>query len=137
MEGQLTDDTLTQEQAVEVARKRGEDALYQGRRATANAEDGRGQVRTMVRTMGRAVGDQVRAAASDAGATAQDLARQAREQAAVAGDVFYQQGARAGKYLTQNVNEYPLTALLIAAAIGYGVAYLTLREGAIPRGAHR
>ncbi len=132
MEGQLTDDTLTKEQAVEVARKRGEDALYQGRRATANAEDGRGQVRTM----GRAVGDQVRSAASDAGATAQDLARRAREQAAVAGDVFYQQGARAGKYLTQNVNEYPLTALFIAAAIGYGVAYL-MHGGAIPRGARR
>ena len=133
MEGQLTDDTLTKEQAVEVARKRGEDPLYQGRRATANAEDGRGQVRTM----GRAVGDQVRSAASDAGATAQDLARRAREQATVAGDKFYQQGARAGKHLTQNVNEYPLTALLIAAAIGYGAAYLMLREGAIPRGAHR
>ena len=124
MEGQLTDDTLTQEQAVEVARKRGEDALYQGRRATANAEDGRGQVRTM----GRAVGDQVRSAVSDAGATAQDLARRAREEAALASDVFYQQGARTGKYLIQNVNEYPLTALLIAGGIGYGMAYLMLRR---------
>ena len=55
-----------------------------------------------------------------------DLAlwRRAREQANVAGDVLYRQGQRAGEYLTQNVNEYPLTALLIAGMIGYGMAYL-------------
>jgi hypothetical protein len=100
MEGRLTDDTLTQEQAMEVARKRGNTALYQGRQVAANAEEGRGQVRTM----GRAVGDQVRSAVSDVGATAQDLARRAREEAAVASDMFYHHGARAGKYLIQNVN---------------------------------
>ena len=42
--------------------------------------------------------------------------------------MFYQQGARTGKYLIQNVNEYPLTALLIAGGIGYGMAYLMLRR---------
>jgi ElaB/YqjD/DUF883 family membrane-anchored ribosome-binding protein len=57
-------------------------------------------------------------------ATAQELARQAREQASAAGDVLYRQGQRAGEYLTQNVNEYPLTALLIAGMIGYGLAFL-------------
>src|SRR5829696_9591150 len=31
---------------------------------------------------------------------------------------------RAGEYLTRNVNEYPLAALMVAGAIGYGVAYL-------------
>ena len=124
MEGQLTDDTLTQEQAMEVARKRGNTALYQGRQAAANAEEGRGQVRATA----RAVGDQARSAVSDAGATAQDLARRAREEAALASDVLYQQGARTGKYLIQNVNEYPLTALLIAGGIGYGMAYLMLRR---------
>jgi hypothetical protein len=124
MEGRLTDDTLTQEQAMEAARKLGNNALYQGRQAAANAEEGRGQVRTM----GRAVGDQVRNAVSDAGATAQDLARRAREEAALATDVFYQQGARAGKYLIQNVNGHPLTALLIAGGIGFGMAYLMLRR---------
>lgn len=124
MEGRLTDDTLTQEQAMEVARKLGNNALFQGRQAAANAEESRGQVRTM----GRAVGDQVRNAVSDAGATAQDLARRAREEAALATDVLYQQGARAGKHLIQNVNQYPLTALLIAGGIGFGMAYLMLRR---------
>jgi hypothetical protein len=124
MEARLTDDTLTQEQAMEAARKLGNNALYQGRQAAANTEERRGQVRTM----GRAVGDQVRNAVSDAGATAQDLARRAREEAALATDVFYQQGVRAGRYLIQNVNGYPLTALLIAGGIGFGMAYLMLRR---------
>jgi len=36
----------------------------------------------------------------------------------------YGQGARAGEYVTRNVHQYPATALLIAAAVGYGAAYL-------------
>lgn len=97
---------------------------------TATMEEPRTGSRTMgeqARTMGeqaRKVGEQARSAASDAGETAQNLARQAREQASAAGDALYQQGARAGEYLTRNVNEYPMVALLIAGAIGYGLAYL-------------
>lgn len=55
---------------------------------------------------------------------AQDLANRAREQAGPAAQAVYDQGARAGQYVTRNVNEYPATALLIAAAVGYGLAYL-------------
>ena len=39
-------------------------------------------------------------------------------------DTLYQQGTQAGQYLTRNVNDYPLTALLVAGAIGYGLGYL-------------
>ena len=46
------------------------------------------------------------------------------EQASAATDVVYEQGRRAGEYLTRNVNEYPLAAVLVAAAIGYGIGYL-------------
>ena len=63
-----------------------------------------------------------------AGDTAQDLARRAREQTGVAGDTLYQQGARAGQYLTRNVNEYPVAALLIAGMVGYGLAFLIHRS---------
>ena len=86
--------------------------------ATAN------QAMEQAKTMARNIGEQARSAARDSGATAQDLARQAREQATAASDVLYRRGQRAGEYLTQNVNEYPLTALLIAGMIGYGLAYL-------------
>jgi hypothetical protein len=70
------------------------------------------------------LGEQARSAISEAGATAQELTRRAREQASTATDVFYQQGTRAGEYLSRNVNEYPLPALLAAGAVGYGLAYL-------------
>jgi ElaB/YqjD/DUF883 family membrane-anchored ribosome-binding protein len=124
MEGRLTDETLTQEQGIEVARKAGKAAPDQGSQFAATADE------TMHRagTVGRTVSDQVRAAAADAGTMAQDLARRARHQAAAASDALYQQGTRASDYLTQNINEYPLAALLIAGAIGYGLAYLVYTQ---------
>jgi ElaB/YqjD/DUF883 family membrane-anchored ribosome-binding protein len=56
--------------------------------------------------------------------TTHDLAKRAREQAAPAAQAVYDQSARAGEYVARNINQYPITALLIAAAIGYGIAYL-------------
>ena len=81
------------------------------------------QAREQARSTARNLGEQARSAMADPGATAQELTRRAREQAAIAGDALYQQGTPAGEYLTQNVNEYPLVAL-IAGAFGYGLAYL-------------
>jgi hypothetical protein len=74
--------------------------------------------------MARNLGEQARSAMAEPGATAQELARRAREQASIATDAMYRQGAQAGEYLSRNINEYPLPALLIAGAIGYGLAYL-------------
>ena len=74
--------------------------------------------------MARNLGEQARSAMADPGTTAQELARRAREQATIATDAMYRQGAQAGEYLSRNINEYPLAALLIAGAIGYGLAYL-------------
>jgi ElaB/YqjD/DUF883 family membrane-anchored ribosome-binding protein len=93
-----------------------------GNRNDQNQEPGDGassESGTMeqAKTMARNVGDQARSLASTATSTAQDLARRAREQTSVATDT-------AGEYLTRNVNEYPLTALLVAGAIGYGLGYL-------------
>jgi ElaB/YqjD/DUF883 family membrane-anchored ribosome-binding protein len=70
------------------------------------------------------LGEQARTAIGEVGATAEELAHRAREQASVATDALYQQATRTGEYLSRNVNEYPLPALLIAGAIGYGLAYL-------------
>jgi ElaB/YqjD/DUF883 family membrane-anchored ribosome-binding protein len=82
------------------------------------------QAMDQAKTMARNIGDQARSVAGDPSAAAQDLARRAREQASAAGDVLYRQGQRAGEYIRENVNEYPLTALLIAGMIGYGLAFL-------------
>ena len=124
MEERLTDDTLTREQAMDVARDVGKTALDQGRQQAQQVGAAAADTMERAKTMARDVGEQALATATEAGATAQDLARRARDQAAVASDKLYQQGMRAGEYLTENVNEYPLTALLIAGAIGYGIAFL-------------
>jgi ElaB/YqjD/DUF883 family membrane-anchored ribosome-binding protein len=94
------------------------------------------QVKTMARNAGEqawsaasSAGDQARSAASTAGETAQDLARKAREQASAASDTLYEQGSRAARVLSRNVDENPLTALLIAGAIGYMAAYLLHARG--------
>lgn len=67
--------------------------------------------------MARNVGEQAWSAATNPVATAQDLARRAAEQTTAA-------TGRAGDYVTRNVNEYPFAALLVAGAVGYGLAYL-------------
>src|SRR5262245_57489501 len=79
----------------------------------SGAGDTAGASQRAVMEVARNVGEQARTAA----ASAQDLARRAGEQT-------YEQGQRAGEYLTRNVNEYPLAALMVAGAIGYGIAYL-------------
>ena len=55
-------------------------------------------------------------------------ARQVSSQASHAATKVYEQGAWAGGYITRYTAEQPLTALLIAAAIGYGIAYLIHRQ---------
>jgi ElaB/YqjD/DUF883 family membrane-anchored ribosome-binding protein len=105
--------------------------------ASATIDDARTMVRDVgervneAATMARNAGEQAWTLASDAGSAAQELARQARDQAAAASDTLfqatdtlYQEGARASVYLRRNVEEHPLTALLISGAIGYLAAYL-------------
>jgi ElaB/YqjD/DUF883 family membrane-anchored ribosome-binding protein len=69
--------------------------------------------------------------ASNAGVQAVDAvqgaARDVANQASQAASAVYQQGARAGGTVSRYAAEQPLTALLVAAAIGYGIAYLIHR----------
>src|SRR5215472_10580073 len=69
--------------------------------------------------------------ASNAGVQAVDavqgVARDVANQAGQAVTAVYQQGARAGGSVSLYTAEQPLTALLVAAAIGYGIAYLIHR----------
>src|SRR5215469_16022904 len=70
--------------------------------------------------------------ASTAGAQAVDVvqgaARDVGRQASQGASAVYQQGARAGESVSRYTAEQPLMALLIAAAIGYGIAYLIHRS---------
>ena len=69
--------------------------------------------------------------ASSAGVQAVDavqgVARDVGNQAGQAASTVYRQGAVAGGYVSRYAAEQPLTALLIAGAIGYGLAYLIHR----------
>ena len=57
----------------------------------------------------------------------QGVAREVGNKVDQAATTAYRQGARAGGYVSQYAAEQPLTALLIAGAIGYGLAYLIHR----------
>jgi ElaB/YqjD/DUF883 family membrane-anchored ribosome-binding protein len=72
--------------------------------------------------------DALKQVAEDLGGQAQDIARRARDQAGVAAQNVYQQGSRAGAYLSQNAQANPVSAVLIAGAIGFGLAYLIHRR---------
>ena len=66
-------------------------------------------------------------AVSQASDAIQDTAREVGSKVEQAATTAYQQGARAGGYVSRYAAEQPLAALLIAGAIGYGLAYLIHR----------
>lgn len=67
-------------------------------------------------------------AVTQASDTVQGAARQVGNQASQAAAKVYEQGSWAGGHITRYTTEQPVTALLIAAAIGYGIAYLIHRQ---------
>ena len=74
------------------------------------------------------IGDQememLRFVADHAPITVRDAAIETAKQVGDAAATTYRQGVRAGEYVSQNTAEQPLLALLIAGAIGYGIAYM-------------
>jgi len=70
-------------------------------------------------------GIQAVAQASDA---VQDVAREVGSQVDQAVTSADRQSARAGRYVSRYAAEQPLTTLLVAGAIGYGLAYLIHRN---------
>jgi hypothetical protein len=119
MEKILTDDTLTQEEAKIVVRKAGarkgaSGSLPKATESAAGAGNG-----MLDPSLAPASGPATQAIEQTTA-----IARSVGDQASATTSVIYQQGARAGEYLTRNVNRHPLTALLVAGTIGYLTAYL-------------
>jgi len=71
---------------------------------------------------------QARSAAVEAVNTIQGAAIETGKQVCDAAAKTYRQGARAGEYVSRNTAEQPLLALLIAGAVGYGIAYMIHRR---------
>ena len=57
-----------------------------------------------------------------------EVIKSAANQAGDAASSLYRQGADAGGQVRRYAAEQPITALLIAAALGYGLAYLIHRR---------
>ena len=75
-----------------------------------------------------AAGDALTSMAEHLGEQAQDVAGRVRDQAADTTKAVYEQGRRAGDYLSRNAESNPLTALLVAGAVGYALSYLIHRR---------
>jgi hypothetical protein len=63
-------------------------------------------------------------AATKASSAIRDAAITAGNQAGEAASTAYQQGSQAADYVSRNTAEQPFLALLIAGAVGYGIAYM-------------
>ena len=70
------------------------------------------------------VAGKAQTAAVEAAGTIRDAAFETAEQIGDATTNTYRHGVWVGEYVSQNTAEQPLLALLIAAAIGYGIAYM-------------
>ena len=71
---------------------------------------------------------QATAAGGNAASVVQDAAQKAGTQASDLGELLYDEGRRAGQSISRTVEQQPLAAVLVAAALGYGIAYLVHRR---------
>jgi ElaB/YqjD/DUF883 family membrane-anchored ribosome-binding protein len=122
--------TFTQEEKMEQGTAKEasvRDVVDQGKamwqEAKANAGDALNKASSAARDIS-AAGSQAAAQASE---VIQGVTRQVGNQASQAATTLYEQGANAGGYVSRYTAEQPWTALLVAAAIGYGLAYLIHR----------
>ena len=115
-------------------------------RATETVRDTAGQVGKAANEAMQRVGAQIQPALDQGKSMAQNLANQASEagrqavgqagellqnvapQAKEVASNLYDRGSQSGEYIRQYAAEQPVAALLIAGAIGYGLAYLIHRR---------
>ena len=70
------------------------------------------------------VAGRAQTSAIEAGNAVHGAAVEAGKQVGGAAAEAYRQSVRAGEYVSRNTVEQPLLALLIAGALGYGIAYM-------------
>jgi uncharacterized protein YjbJ (UPF0337 family) len=71
---------------------------------------------------------QATAAGENAASVVQNAAQKAGAQASDFGERLYDESRRAGQSIGRTIEEQPLAAVLVAAAIGYAIAYLMQRR---------
>jgi hypothetical protein len=94
-----------------------------GEQVAKVGDDAKSGIETVRGTITDVVGT-AQTAAGEAGGAIGDAAIETAKQVGDAAAKTYQRGVRASEYVSQNTAEQPLPALLIAGAIGYGIAYM-------------
>ena len=112
-------------EAAEMAGKTAGDAVSRTGAAVQSTLD---QGRSMAQDWARQASEAGRQAMGRAGDVIQNVAPRAGDQAKQAANNLYDQGSRAGETIRQYVVQQPLTALLIAGAVGYALAYMIHRS---------
>ena len=129
------DEPRTQDRVSETAEKVGTMASDAAKQAGTAMQGRLDQGKAMIQdaqastaTLTRQATEAGRQAMAQAGELVQGTARQASNQATQAATNLYQHGSRAGDFISRYATEQPVTALLVAGAIGYGLAYLIHRR---------
>jgi hypothetical protein len=91
------------------------------------AEDLKSRITSAAGTV-RDLAGKARTAAVEAGTSINGAAIEAGKQVGNAAVKACRQGSRAGEYVSRNTAEHPLAALLIAGALGYGIAHMIRRH---------
>ena len=102
--------------------------LDQGKAVLDEVKVGTGKAIERAATLAREASAVAGHTVAQAGGTVEGVAREVGARAGQAATGIYQQGARAGGALRSYAAEQPLTALLIARTLGYGLAYLIHRQ---------
>ena len=103
------------------------DAIDRGKPMLNDLQAKTGEAMGQATDMARRASGASLQAVSQASDAVQGAARQVGTQASQAAAKVYEQGAWAGGNVARFTAQQPLAALLIAAAIGYGIAYLIHR----------
>jgi hypothetical protein len=90
-------------------------------------DEAKGRVSAAAQT-GSELAGRARTSAAEAGGAIQNAAVEAVRQIGDAAAEAYRQGVQVSKSVSQNTAEQPFLALLIAGAIGFGVAYMIFRR---------
>jgi ElaB/YqjD/DUF883 family membrane-anchored ribosome-binding protein len=121
--------TDSTEKAVKAARAGANAALEQSNGNTDKAHPEAGDRLGGVKNAAGEVVEHLKGAAGEALASvAENIREQARDQAGAAAEALLRQTRRAGDRLSRYATAKPLTALLVAGAVGYGLGYLMHRS---------
>jgi len=118
------DTEWAQEAAKDTAEKISKAANEAVRQAGAQVQPAIEQGKAMVQDLANRASRTGRQAVDRAGEYIEGVAPQAKQVASN----LYNHGSQSGEYIRQYVAQQPLTALLIAGAIGYTLAYLIRRS---------